>query len=67
MLKFMSTEGLEAFISDRGCLVLKQDSVIDGKLVTIIVTPEQAWEISQMVQDFYDEMVEEWDGGRIKE
>jgi len=67
MLKFRSTDDLEVYISDVGCLVLEQDSFIFGKKVTIVVTPEQAWEISKLVQDFYDSMVEEWDGGRIKE
>ena len=67
MLKFRPAEGCEIYISDVGCLVIKQHSVEFGKEVTIILTPDQAWELSQLVQDFCDEMVEEWDGGRIKE
>ena len=67
MLKFRSSEGCEIYINDAGCLVIKQDSFEFGKQVTIILTPEQAWEVSKLVGDFYVEMVEEWDGGRVKE
>jgi phosphoribosylamine-glycine ligase len=67
MLKFRSSEGCEAYISDAGCLVIKQDSFEFGKEVTVVLPPEQAWEVAQMVKDFYDEMVEQWDGGRMKE
>jgi hypothetical protein len=66
MLKFRSSEGCEIYISDIGCLVIKQDSFEFGKEVTIILTPEQAFEVSQLVNVYYDEMVEEWDNGRIK-
>jgi hypothetical protein len=66
MLKFRSSEGCEIYISDVGCLVIKQDSFEFGKEVTIILTPEQAFEVSQLVNVYYDEMVEEWDNGRIK-
>jgi hypothetical protein len=66
MLKFRSSEGCEIYISDIGCLVIKQDSFEFGKEVTIILTPDQAWEVSALVRDFHDEMVEEWDNGRIK-
>jgi len=67
MLKFRSAEACEIYISDAGCLVIKQDSFQFGKEVAVILTPEQAWEVSKLVSDFYDEMVEEWNGGRIKE
>jgi hypothetical protein len=67
MLKFRATDDLEVYISDIGCIVLKQYSLEHGKTVTIVITPEQAWEVSKLIQDFYDSMVEEWDGGRIKE
>jgi hypothetical protein len=65
MLKFRSSQGCEIYISDVGCLVIKQDSFDFGKEVTIILTPEQAFEVSQLVNVYYDEMIEEWDGGRI--
>jgi hypothetical protein len=65
MLKFRSSEGCEIYISDVGCLVIKQDSFEFGKQVTVILTPEQAFEVSQLVNVYYDEMIEEWDGGRI--
>ncbi len=67
MLKFRGIEGFEAYISDVGCLVIKQDSEIDGKNVTIVLTPDHAWELMELIQSFHDEMVEEWDGGRVKE
>jgi phosphoribosylamine-glycine ligase len=67
MLKFRSSEGCEIYISDVGCLVIKQDSFEFGKQVTVILNPEQAFEVSQLVNAYYDEMIEEWDGGRIKE
>ena len=67
MLKFRATEGLEAYISHVGCLVLKQDSIIDGKEVTIILAPHQAWEVHRMIVDFWEQMVADWDGGLIKE
>lgn len=67
MLKFRSVEACEIYISEAGCLIIKQDSFEFGKPVTVILTPEQAWEVSALINDFYDEMVEEWNGGRIKE
>ncbi len=67
MLKFRSSEGCEAYISDVGCLVIKQESFEFGKEVTVVLTPQQAWEVAKMVEDFYDEMIEDWDGGRINE
>lgn len=67
MLKFRGTQNLEAYISDVGCLVLKQDSAIDENEVTIILAPHQAWEVHRMIVDFWEEMVTDWDGGLIKE
>ena len=67
MLKFRATDSLEAYISDVGCLVLKQDSEIYGKEVTVVLTPDQAEEIKMLVIDFYDEMAALWNGGLIKE
>lgn len=67
MLKFRSSEGCEAYISDVGCLVIKQESFEFGKEVTVVLPPEQALEVAKMVEDFYDEMIENWDGGRINE
>lgn len=67
MLKFRSSEGCEAYISDVGCLVIKQESFEFGKVVTVVLPPEQAWEVSRMVQDFYDEMLNKWNGGLIEE
>ena len=67
MLKFRATDGLEAYISDVGCLVLKQDSAIYGKEVTVVLTPDQAEEIKMLVIDFYDEMATLWNGGLVKE
>lgn len=66
MLKFRETQGLEAYISDVGCLVLKQDSFIDGKEVTVILAPHQAWEVHRMIVDFWEQMVTDWDGGLVK-
>jgi hypothetical protein len=67
MLKFRATDDLEAYISDVGCLVLKQNSSIEGKEVTIVLTPYQAEEIKMLIIDFYDEMANEWNFGLIKE
>ncbi len=67
MLKFRSTQETEVWISRAGCLVIKQDSVIDGKEVTVVLTPDQAEEIKMLVIDFYDEMAALWNGGLIKE
>jgi hypothetical protein len=67
MLKFRATDDLEAYISDVGCLVLKQNSFIEGKEITIIITPEQAYEVAQMVLDFHEEMCNSWMGGLDKE
>jgi hypothetical protein len=67
MLIFRSSEGCKIYISDAGCLVIQQDSFEFGKEVTVILTPEQAWEVSKLIGDYYDSMVEEWNGGRIKE
>jgi phosphoribosylamine-glycine ligase len=67
MLKFRSTQETEVWISSAGCLVIKQDSVIDGKEVTVVLTPDQAEEIKMLVIDFYDEMAALWNGGLIKE
>jgi hypothetical protein len=63
MLKFRSTQETEVWISSVGCLVIKQDSVIDGKEVTVVLTPDQAEEIKMLVIDFYDEMSSMWNGG----
>jgi cell division protein ZapA (FtsZ GTPase activity inhibitor) len=41
--------------------------VIDGKEVTVVLTPDQAEEIKMLVIDFYDEMAALWNGGLIKE
>jgi hypothetical protein len=67
MFKFRSAEGCEVYISDVGCLVIKQDSFEFGREVQVVLTPDQAWEVSQLIKDFHDQMVEDWDGGRVKE
>ena len=63
MLKFRATDDLEAYISDVGCLVLKQNSSIEWKEVTIVLTPEQAFEISSLVIANFEQMQNEWNSG----
>lgn len=65
MLKFRSTQETEVWISSVGCLVIKQDSAIDGQEVTVVLTPDQAEEIKMLVIDFYDEMACMWNGGIV--
>jgi hypothetical protein len=67
MLKFRGSEGLEVYISDVGCLVLKQESFEFGKEVSVVLTPEQAWHVKQLIDDFHEEMVNEWNEGLIQE
>jgi hypothetical protein len=47
--------------------VLKQDSFEFGKEVTVVLTPEQAWHVRQLIDDFHDEMVNDWNEGLIEE
>ena len=63
MLKFLGTQDLEVYISDVGCLILKQQSIEFGKEVMVIIYPEQAFHIASMIQDYYDEMVDKWNEG----
>ena len=66
MLEFQSSEGCVAYISDAGCLVIKQKSIEFGKEVSVILTPAMAWEIARMIDDFHDEMVFTWADGLIQ-
>lgn len=66
MLEFQSSEGCVAYISDAGCLVIKQKSIEFGKEVSVILTPAMAWEIARMIDDFHDEMVFTWADGMVK-
>ena len=66
MIKFQSVEGCEAYISNCGCLVIKQQSMEFGKEVMVFLTPAMAWEIAQMVQDCNEEMVLKWADGMIE-
>lgn len=66
MLKFRSSEGCEAYISDVGCLVIKQDSLDFGQEVSIVLTPAMAWEIARMIDDFHEEMTFAWADGLIQ-
>jgi hypothetical protein len=63
MLKFRATDNLEAYISDFGCLVLKQNSSIHGHEVTIVLHPEQAFDIGELISSSVDEMFNVWNGG----
>lgn len=63
MLKFRATDGLEAYISSVGCLVLKQDSSIYGGEVTIILTPDQAAEVASIFAENHEVMNDLWNGG----
>jgi hypothetical protein len=63
MLKFRATDDLEAYISEIGCLILKQNSSIHGHEVSIVLTPDQAKEIKMVVNDFHEEMENLWAGG----
>jgi phosphoribosylamine-glycine ligase len=66
MIKFQSVEGCEAYISDSGCLVIKQQCLEFGKEVSVVLTPGMAWEIAQMVQDCNEEMVFKWSDGMME-
>lgn len=66
MIKFQSVEGCEAYISEDGCLVIKQISHEFGKEVAVFLTPAMAWEIAQMVQECNEEMVFKWSDGMIR-
>ena len=66
MIKFQSVEGCEAYISEDGCLVIKQQNYEFGKEVSIFLTPAMAWEIAQLVQDCNEEMVFRWSDGMIR-
>ncbi len=63
MLKFRATDDLEAYISDVGCLVLKQNSSIEGKQVTIVLTPDQALEVAALFSENHEEMHDIWNRG----
>jgi hypothetical protein len=63
MLKFRATDDLEAYISDVGCLVLKQNSTIHGGEITIVLTPDQAVEVAALFAENYEIMYELWNGG----
>jgi hypothetical protein len=63
MLKFRATDNLEAYISDVGCLVLKQDSTIHGREVTIVLTPDQAVQIAALFAGNHEIMSELWNDG----
>ncbi len=63
MLKFKATDDLKVYISGAGRLVLEQYSFEYGKTVTILITPEQAFETCAFVMKNYEEMVEVWNGG----
>lgn len=67
MLKFRATQETEVWINSSGCLVIKQDSVIEGKDVIVVLTPDQAEDIKMLVIDFYDEMSGLWNGGLVRE
>jgi hypothetical protein len=67
MLKFRGSQELEVYISDVGCLVLKQESIELGKEVTIIVSPEQAYHINLLLKDKLLSMYDDWDDGLCKE
>jgi phosphoribosylamine-glycine ligase len=67
MLKFRSVEQCEAYISDVGCLVIKQECLEFGEKVTVILSPDQALKIAHMVADAGDEMLDKWNGGLIEE
>lgn len=66
MLKFRSSEGCEAYISDVGCLVIKQSSFCYGEDVMVVLTPAMAWEIARMIDDFHEEMTFAWADGLIQ-
>lgn len=66
MLKFQDTEGCEAYISDAGCLVIKQKSFEFGKQVSVVLTPAMAWEIARIVDDYHEEMIFAWADGLIE-
>ncbi len=63
MLKFRATDNLEAYISDVGCLVLKQDSTIHGREVTIVLTPDQAVEVAALFAENHEIMSDLWNRG----
>jgi hypothetical protein len=63
MLKFRSTDNLEAYISSIGCLVLKQDSTIHGREVTIVLTPDQAVEVAALFAENHEIMSDLWNRG----
>ena len=63
MLKFRAIDGLEAYISDVGCIVLKQDSTIHGQEVTIVLTPDQAIQIAALFAGNHEIMSELWNDG----
>jgi hypothetical protein len=66
MLKFRSTDNLEAYISSAGCLVLKQDSFEFGKEVSIVLTPAMAWELQSLINANHEEMTFAWADGMVK-
>jgi hypothetical protein len=66
MLKFRDSEGCEAYISDVGCLVIKQHNFELGVEVSVILTPAMAYEIARMIDYFHAEMVFEWADGLIQ-
>jgi hypothetical protein len=67
MLKFRGSEGAEIYLSDVGCLVIKQHSFEFGEDVMVVLTPEQAWHVKQLIDDFHEEMVNAWNEGLIQE
>jgi hypothetical protein len=63
MFKFRAIDGLEAFINDNGCIVLKQDSTIHGQEVTIVLTPDQAVQVSALFAGNHEIMSGLWNDG----
>lgn len=65
MLKFRATQETEVWINSAGCLVISQDSAIEGREVLVVLTPDQAEEIKMLVIDYYHEMSGLWNGGLV--
>lgn len=62
-MKFLGTQALEAYISDVGCLVLKQDSAEFGRELMIIITPDQVYHIKKLIDENLLSMYEDWNDG----
>lgn len=62
-MKFLGTQALEAYISDVGCLVLKQDSAEFGRELMIIITPDQLYHIKKLIDENLLSMYEDWNDG----